>query len=294
MSYLSKMKNASKTQRNKNRTDILSSVDGGGKKSYKDDRFWKPTVESNGKGYAVLRFLQGKPGELAITHIYEHGYQGPGGWYIKPCATTVGERCPVCEANREITNAGGGWDVLNESDKKLVRQRKRKESYIANVLVIEDDKNPNTVGKVYLYKFGKSIFNKIKLAMSPEFEGDESLDPFDLWEGGNFRLKINKKEGWRNYDLSEFGRPYELFNGDETQLMALMDNRYDLAEFTESNPTHFPTLEEATEQFERASLSKTSRSSNDTNDENVEVLPNVETTDKSSASMMDYFKAVAD
>ena len=158
-----------------------------------DDRFWKPVMDKSGVGSAVIRFLPAPEGsELPWVQVWSHAFQGPGGWLIDNCLTTVGGTCPVCEKNRVLWNSG------SDADKEEARKQKRKLSYYANIYVVKDPANPQNEGKVFLYKFGKKIFDKIMGAMQPEFDDDEPINPFDFWEGANFKLKLKKVAGYWN------------------------------------------------------------------------------------------------
>ena len=162
-----------------------------------DERLWKLEVDKAGNGYAVIRFLPAPNGEeLPWAKVWSHAFQGPGGWYIENSLTTLGQKDPVSEYNRLLWNSG------NDADKDLARKQKRKLSYISNIYVVKDPTNPENEGKVFLYKFGKKIFDKITAAMQPEFEDEEAIDPFDFWQGANFKLKAKNVAGYRNYDSS--------------------------------------------------------------------------------------------
>ena len=194
-----------------------------------DGRLWKPEVDKTGNGYAVIRFLPAPEGEeIPWMKLYSHAFQGPGGWYIENSLTTVGKKDPVSEHNRELWNSG------NESDKDVVRRQKRKLSYYANVYVVKDPTNPQNEGGVFLYKFGKKIFDKIMEAMQPEFEDEDAINPFDFWQGANFKLKIKKKDGYWNYDSSEFDKVSPLLEDDDA-LEALWKKQYSLAAVTASD-----------------------------------------------------------
>ena len=207
------------------------------KKSYKDDRFWRPELDKASNGYAVIRFLPAPPNEdLPWAKLYTHGFQGKGGWFIENSRTTFGEKDPVSEMNSELWNSG------IESDKDIARARKRKLQYISNILVISDPANPQNEGKIFLYKFGKKIFDKIQEAMEPEFADEKAVNPFDLWGGANFKLKVRKISGFINYDKSEFDSPSELFDGDDTQLEELWKKQYSLTAFTD--PSNFKSYDE--------------------------------------------------
>jgi len=207
------------------------------KKSYKDDRFWRPELDKASNGYAVIRFLPAPPNEdLPWAKLYTHGFQGKGGWFIENSRTTFGEKDPVSEMNSELWNSG------IESDKDIARARKRKLQYISNILVISDPANPQNEGKIFLYKFGKKIFDKIQEAMEPEFADEKAVNPFDLWDGANFKLKVRKISGFINYDKSEFDSPSELFDGDDTQLEELWKKQYSLTAFTD--PSNFKSYDE--------------------------------------------------
>ena len=191
-----------------------------------DDRLWKPELDKTGNGYAVLRFLPAPEGEdIPWAKIYSHAFQGPGGWYIENSLTTIGGKDPVSEYNRELWNSG------NESDKDVVRKQKRKLSYYANIYVVKDPTNPQNEGKVFLYKFGKKIFDKVMESMQPEFEDETPINPFDFWQGANFKLKIVKKDGYWNYDKSEFDSVSPLLDDDDA-LEALWKKQYSLTAVT--------------------------------------------------------------
>ena len=174
-----------------------------------DDKFWKPDVDKAGNGYAVLRFLPAPPGEeFPFVRMYDHGFQGPGGWYIENSLTTLNQDDPVSEYNSQLWNSG------IEANKEIVRKQKRRLSFISNVYVVKDPANPHNEGKVFLFKYGKKIFEKLSDKMTPQYPGEVPANPFDLWEGADFQLKIRNYEGYRNYDKSEFAAQAPLSNDD--------------------------------------------------------------------------------
>ena len=188
-----------------------------------DERLWKPEMDKTGNGYAVIRFLPAPDGEeLPWAKMYSHAFQGPGGWYIENSLTTTGGKDPVSEYNRELWNSG------NEADKDTVRKQKRKLSYYANIYVVQDKANPHNEGGVFLYKFGKKIFDKIMEAMQPEFEDETPINPFDFWQGANFKLKLKKVAGYWNYDSSEFDKVAPLLDDDDA-LEAVWQKQYSLS-----------------------------------------------------------------
>ena len=190
-----------------------------------DERLWKPAVDKAGNGYAVIRFLPAHANcELPWSQVWSHAFQGPGGWYIENSLTTLGKDDPVGELNRSLWNSG------RESDKDIARKQKRKLSYYANVYVVKDASNPENEGKVFIYKFGKKIFDKITAAMQPEFEDEDPINPFDFWKGANFKLKIKQVAGFWNYDSSEFGKVEALLDDDKA-LEGIYDKVNDLSEF---------------------------------------------------------------
>jgi len=191
-----------------------------------DERLWKPELDKTGNGYAVIRFLPSPEGEdIPWAKLYSHAFQGPGGWYIENSLTTTGGKDPVSDYNRELWNSG------NESDKDTVRKQKRKLSYYSNIYVVRDQVNPQNEGKVFLFKYGKKIFDKVMEAMQPEFEDESPINPFDFWQGANFKLKIVKKDGYWNYDKSEFDVVSPLLEDDDA-LEALWKKEYSLAAVT--------------------------------------------------------------
>ena len=191
-----------------------------------DDRLWKPEVDKAGNGYAVIRFLPAPDGEdLPWAKLYTHAFQGTGGWFIENSLTTLGQKDPVSEYNSQLWNSGV------DSDKEVARKQKRKLSYYSNVYVVKDPSNPSNEGKVFLFRYGKKIFDKLTAAMQPEFEDETPINPFDLWEGANFKLKICKVAGFWNYDKSEFDSPSALAS-DDAELEAVWKKEYSLTSFT--------------------------------------------------------------
>jgi|TARA_B100001094_G_scaffold319063_1_gene363385 hypothetical protein len=203
-----------------------------------DERLWKPELDKSGNGYAVIRFLPATDGEdLPWAKVYSHAFQGPGGWYIENSLTTLGAKDPVSEYNRDLWNSG------NDGDKDVVRRQKRKLSYYANIYVVKDPVNPHNEGGVFLFKFGKKIFDKLTAAMQPEFEDETPINPFDFWQGANFKLKIRKVDGYWNYDKSEFDSATPVLDDDDA-LEALWKKEYPLADFTaQSNFKSYEDLE---------------------------------------------------
>ena len=190
-----------------------------------DDRLWKPEVDKAGNGYAVVRFLPAPDGEdLPWAKIYTHAFQGPGGWYIENSLTSLGQKDPVSEYNTQLWNSG------IDSDKETARKQKRKLSYYANIYVVKDPANPQNEGGVFLFKFGKKIFDKIMSSMQPEFEDEDPINPFDFWAGADFKIKIKKVAGYWNYDSSEFARAGTLGDLDDSELEEIWKKEYSLAE----------------------------------------------------------------
>jgi len=202
-----------------------------------DDRFWQPEVDKAGNGFAVIRFLPAPKGEeMPWARIWSHGFQGPTGkWYIENSLTTIGKPDPVSEMNNELWNSG------SEANKEIARKQKRRLNYTCNVLVIQDPAHPENEGKVKLFKFGKRIFDKIKDVMQPQFQDEEPVNPFDFWKGANFKLKIRKVEGYRNYDKSEFESIAPL-NADDAEIEKVWTQQHSLVDFSDAR--HFKSYEE--------------------------------------------------
>ena len=176
----------------------------------RDEGFWRPELDKSGNGYAVIRFLPAPDGEeLPWARIWNHGFQGPGGWYIENSLTTLGQKDPVSEHNSQLWNSG------IEANKEVARKQKRRLNYTSNVYIIKDPSNPQNEGQVFMYRYGKKIFDKINDLMNPEFEDESPVNPFDLWSGANFKMKIRKIEGYSNYDKSEFDTPSALLEDDD-------------------------------------------------------------------------------
>ena len=211
--------------------------------SNKDERFWKPEVDKSGNGYAVIRFLPQTEGEeLPWVRVFNHGFKGPGGWLIDNCLTTINQKCPVCEANTEL------WQTGSTQNQNTVRDRKRKLKYISNIYVVKDPSNPQNEGKVFLYQFGKKIFDKLQDMMRPEFEDEKPVNPFDFWDGANFKLKIRKVDGYQNYDKSEFDSPSPLLDDDD-ELERIYGMQHSLEEFV--SPDKFKTYEQLKDRLDK-------------------------------------------
>jgi len=209
-----------------------------------DDRFWKPDIDKAGNGYAVIRFLPAPVGEdVPFVRIWDHGFKGVGGWYIEKSLTTFNQPDPVSEYNSKL------WNTGIESNKKIVRDQKRRLSYYSNILVVKDPNRPQNEGKVFLFKYGKRIFDKINEAMHPQFADEKAINPFDLWEGANFKFKIRKLDGYPNYDKSEFDTP-EAVSDNDAELKRIWESEYSLQELLD--PKHFKTYEQLKARFEKA------------------------------------------
>jgi hypothetical protein len=227
---------------------IEATAQSGESGSKEDTRFWQPEVDKAGNGMAVIRFLPAPQADgddaLPWVRVFSHGFQGPGGWFIDNCLTTLNEKCPVCEHNNTLWNSG------IEANKDIARKQKRKLSYVANILVVSDPANKANEGQVRLFKFGKKIFDKITEAMNPEFADETAINPFDLWEGANFKLKIRNVEGYRNYDKSEFAEKSALYDGDDAKLEELWKSEHGLKEFTEKK--QFKSYEQLKQRLDKA------------------------------------------
>lgn len=200
-----------------------------------DDNLWKPSLGKDGNGFAVIRFLPPPKGEeMPFVRIWDHGFQGPGGWYIEKSLTTLGEKDPVSEYNTQL------WNTGREEDKATARNQKRRLSFYSNIYVVKDPNNPQNEGKVFLYKYGKRIFDKLNDLMNPQFEDEKPVNPFDFWEGTDFRLKIRKVDGYWNYDKSEFDSPGQL--ADDDALEGIWEQQYSLQDLTD--PKNFKSYEE--------------------------------------------------
>jgi len=221
-----------------NLDDLIRKMDDQTKKeSYKDDRFWRPELDKSGNGFAVIRFLPEITGEdLPWVKYYTHAFNGPGGWYIENCLTSLGQKDPVSELNTQLWNSGV------ESDKNIARERKRKVNYVSNIYVVSDSVNPQNEGKVFLFRYGSKIFEKLQEVMKPEFKDEEAINPFDFWKGANFRLKIRKVAGYTNYDKSEFDSASSLLGGDDVKLEQLWKSEHSLKEFID--PKNYKTYDE--------------------------------------------------
>lgn len=238
----SQLKNNRKSQFDK-LTAAAEKVNGNGQQGGADDRYWKPTVDKAGNGSAIIRFLPAPNGEdVPFVRYWDHGFQGPGGWYIEKSLTSIGLDDPVGEFNSKLWNSG------NDADKEVARKQKRRLHYVSNIYVVKDPGNPDNEGKVFLFEYGKKIFDKINDVMHPQFEDEDAVNPFDFWEGAHFRLRIRKVEGYRNYDKSDFDSSSALFDDDE-DLERVWKMEYPLAEILD--PKNFKSYEELQQKLNR-------------------------------------------
>ena len=270
------------------------------KKSYVDERLWKPVMDKTGNGFAIIRFLPAPEGEeLPWAKVWNHAFQGPTGqWYIENSLTTIGQNDPVSEHNTRLWNSGV------ESDKEIARKQKRKLQYFSNIYVVKDSANPENEGKVFLYRFGKKIFDKIMETMQPAFPDETPVNPFDFWEGADFKLKLRKVDGYWNYDKSEFEGVSPVLDDDDA-LEKMWKTQYSLAEF--SAPTNFKSYDELKTRLDTV-LSGTVATSNVVNmatsfDDSPEETVVVDTTEEPAPTVsvteededtMSYFEKLAE
>ncbi|ACY75884.1 single-stranded DNA-binding protein [Prochlorococcus phage P-SSM2] len=263
-----------------------------------DDRLWKLEVDKGGNGYAVIRFLPAPDGEdLPFVKLYSHAFQGPGGWYIENSLTTLGQKDPVSEFNSQLWNNG------TDAGKDTARKQKRKLTYISNIYVVKDPANPENEGKTFLYKYGKKIFDKLTAAMQPEFEDEEAIDPFDFWQGANFKLKAKNVAGYRNYDSSEFAATSALLDDDDA-MEAIWKKEYSLAELVATD--QFKSYDELKTRLGYVLGNKPVRNDAETVEQEVEdvrasapVVETVESVSRSSATededdTLSYFAKLAE
>ena len=257
-----------------------------------DNRFWTPTVDKAGNGYAVIRFLPAPKGEdIPWVRLFSHGFQGPGGWFIENSLTTLNKKDPVSEYNSTLWNRG------DEAGKEQARKQKRRLTYMSNIYVVKDPANPDNDGKVFLFRYGKKLFDKINDIMNPEFEDESPVNPFDLWEGANFKMKIRNLEGYRNYDKSEFDKPTPLSEDEET-LERVWSSEHSLNEFLD--PKNFKSYNELKMRLDKVlgSVAVSSTASEYEEDEPVvpKSTPSPEAIAKteSSGDDLDFFKKLAD
>ncbi len=196
--------------------DKMAKANSGSKNFKQDERFWYPERDKVGNAYAVIRFLPPSENEdMSFVKRFNHGFEDVGGWYIEECPTTIGGNCPICERNNVIVKSFGGWSDTPEDSKKICSKRKRKIQYVSNIYIVKDSENPENEGKVFLFRYGTKIFDKLMAAISPKFEDETPIDPFDLWVGANFKLKVSKIDNQVNYDASAFDSVSELVPGDD-------------------------------------------------------------------------------
>jgi len=254
-----------------------------------DTRFWQPEVDKAGNGMAIIRFLPAPAADgddaLPWVRVFNHGFQGPGGWYIENSLTTLNQKDPVSEYNSILWNSG------IEANKEIARKQKRRLTYISNILVVSDPKNPENEGQIKLYKFGKKIFDKISEAMNPEFADETPLNPFDFWEGANFKIKIRQVEGYRNYDKSEFDSITPV-DGDDDKLEAIWKKEYSLKEFLE--PKQFKSYDTLKAKLDKVlgldGVAPVKTKAEDTILDTAKSAPSLNENDEE----LDYFRSLAE
>jgi hypothetical protein len=285
--------------------ETASPADGGKQKSFSDDTMWKPELDKTGNGYAVVRFLPTPEGEEnPWVSYFDHGFQGPGGWYIEKSLTTINKQDPVSEYNSQL------WNTGIEANRDIARKQKRRLHYVSNVYVISDPKNPDNEGKVFKYRYGKKIYETLREAITPAFDDEIAINPFDLrGEGANFKIKIRKVDGYWNYDKSEFDKPAPLFD-DENKLNEVFGSIHSLSGIIA--PSEFKTYEELQERLQRVLGTVGSNSTAESiaqdegevpwenvNTETVATEPVIESVETSAGvsadedDAMDYFKKLA-
>lgn len=226
-----------KAGRKQSLTKLLDNVQKLSSKVEKDDRYWKLTVDKAGNGSAIIRFLPAAKGEeSSFVRYWDHGFQGPGGWYLEKSRTTLGEADPLSELNSEL------WRSGLESDKDIARTQKRRLHFVSNILVVRDPAKPENEGKVFLFDYGKKIFDKLTDISTPdELDGTEGIDPFNFWEGANFRLRSQTVENYRNYDKSAFDNPTPV-SEDDDEIEKIWNAQHSLAEVI--SPDKFKSYDE--------------------------------------------------
>ena len=271
----------------------LGPEDQANKNKYQDDRLWKPELDKTGNGYAVIRFLPASNGEeMPWQRVWSHAFQDKGGWYIENSLTTLNSKDPVSEDNTRL------WNTGVDSDKDIARKRKRKLSYYSNIYIVSDPKHPENEGKVFLYKFGKKIFDKISEAMQPQFADEKAINPFDFWKGANFKLKIRKVDGYWNYDKSEFEGVTPVASED-ANIKAIWAKQYPLKPFVD--PSNFKSYEELKEKLNRIIMGTRSTETVETVDLPQQVNGQVKSTNVVNSKpaseeddTLSYFSKLAD
>ena len=265
-------------------------------KSYNDDRYWKIDLDKTGNGYAVVRFLPASQGEdMPWVQYFDHGFQGPGGWDIEKSLTTLNQKDPVSEHNTEL------WNTGLEANKDIARKQKRRLHYVSNVLVVSDPTHPENEGQVKLFRYGKKIFEMLKDKMQPQFEDETPMNPFDLWEGADFKIKVRKVDGYWNYDMSEFATPKPL-SDDDAKLEAIWNSQHSLQEVIA--PDQFKSYDELKQKLDRvlgmtASTATAASTASDFDDvafpspEPTIAEPTTATTDVDEDESISYFQKLA-
>jgi hypothetical protein len=199
----------------------------GFEKDESEELYWKPTPDKAGNALAVIRFLPGPAvdGDDALPWVkyFDHGFKNPktGKYYIEKSLTTFGKdsKDPVSEYNSKL------WNSTSDDDgpaRKQARDQKRRLHYVSLIQVVSDPKNPENEGKIFYYRYGKKIMDKITKMMNPDLDTEPKVNPFDFWKGANFKLKMTRQVAniggrqvsFPNYDESTFLTPGPLSEDD--------------------------------------------------------------------------------
>lgn len=246
--------------------------------STKDERFYTPSVDENGKVNVKARLLpsyvkdeDGQPVSLeSFVSVNYHSISDCGKdkrWYAKTlCRKTIGEKCAICDHGSEMFS-NLKEDGMSKSDAgKKAGKWWSDGKFITNILILEDKENPDNVGKTFLFEINKQIMNNIKAQMSPDdyetdfiderdlFIIDDEVQAFDAWDlDESFVIHLSRTAGekdpsgkkWKEFPswgksrlLVEKG-PEELAEDEQEKLI---ESTYDLSEFKDEK--NYPTYEE--------------------------------------------------
>jgi hypothetical protein len=279
-----------------NLSSALKSLNTPVKYNEDEDKYWKPELDKSGNAFAIIRFLPAPAvdGDSALPFIsyFDHGFKGPGGWYIEKSLTTLNLPDPVSECNRELWNSGVPSNI------EQARLQKRRLHYVSNIYVIKDSKHPENEGKIFLFSYGKKIMEKIDSCIHPQFEDETKFDPFNFWTGANFKLKVRKVDGYQNYDLSEFEAPSPLLDDDE-KIKEVWENEYSLKSIV--SPDKFKSYEELKSRLNtvlgislRPSENFTAQSVTKSNIKKEEKVYDVLSVDDDDSENLDFFASLVE
>lgn len=195
------------------------------------NEIYKPTADDGKDGTykALIRFVPNpeNPRNSLIQKYVHWLTDSNGDGKLVDSPSCVGDKCPIADVFWKLRNSDSAVD------RKASEKLKRRQQYYSLIKIIKDPQNSELEGKYMIFKFGYKIKEKIDTELKPDF--GEPTQVFDLFEGKNFELIINRQGDYNNYDKSKFSssRSAVLISGEPAErtkeVMALIKTELDEA-----------------------------------------------------------------